>query len=155
MKIWTLHNSLKINVMKNLTFLFIAVCMLLVTSPLSAGPKEINSDVKIDIKKSNTNIKFYQEGAKLGFNQAVKFLKTQDVCDDNMALYKKHVTNARIMAIVAIITMPIGVIILIAPIIVQQKKWANALAGAVEDYNNNLGSDQNKLKKLTPEMFSQ
>ena len=143
--------------MKNSTKLLLAAVLLLVASPLFAKPVEVNDTVKIDYVKKKHNIKFYQEGERIGFNRAVKFLDQQAICAEHMKSYHKHLTNARIMYVIAIITMPLGTIILIAPMLIQQKKWTIALAAATDDFNNSFAPDESKngdlLKNLDPDMF--
>ena len=81
---------------------------------------------------------FMQNDKKLKYVYMFKKLEDIDACSENMKLARKHRNGALIMTTIGVLTIPLGYLILIGPIIGKKKKEIKYIKLAIEDYNGSL-----------------
>jgi len=106
---------------------------------------EMKTGEKIEVKelvnkkgKKTGAIQFIQNGEKLKYINMFKTLEGIEVCAGNMKIARKHRNGALIMATIGVITIPLGYLILIGPIMSKKKKEIKYVKLAIEDYNKSL-----------------
>ncbi len=124
--------------------LFIAIAFLF-TGMSFAQRVEMKTGEKIEVKelvnkkgKKTGVIQFIQNGEKLKYMSMFKTLEGMDVCAENIKIARKHRNGALIMTTIGVITIPLGYLILIGPIMSKKKKEIKYVKLAIEEYNNSL-----------------
>ena len=88
--------------------------------------------------KSKGYVVFEQNDEKLKYMSMYQTLQGINVCEENMQIAKKHRTGALVMTVIGVITIPLGYLILIGPIMSKKKKEIKYVILAIEDYNKSL-----------------
>ena len=105
---------------------------------MKVGEKiEVNELVNKKEKKTGA-VLFKQNGQKLKYVKMFKTLEGIDACTENMKLAKKHRTGALVMTTIGVLTIPLGYLILVGPIMSKKKKEVKYVILAIEDYNKSL-----------------
>ena len=81
---------------------------------------------------------FKQNDQKLKYMGMFKTLEGIDACSENMKLARKHRNGALIMTTIGVLTIPLGYLILIGPIMSKKKKEVKYIKLAIDDYNSSL-----------------
>ena len=88
--------------------------------------------------KKTGAIIFEQNDQKIKYVHMYKTLLGTEACEENILLAKKQRTGALVMTVIGVVTIPLGYLILIGPIMSKKKKELKYVILAIEDYNKSL-----------------
>ena len=131
--------------MKKILFLIIVTSLFCGKEMIYAQRVEMTVGKKIEVKelvnkkgKKTGVIQFIQNGENLKYVNMFKTLEGIKVCTENMKIARKHRNGVLVMTAVGLITIPLGYLILIGPIVSKKKKEIKYVKLAIEDYNKSL-----------------
>jgi hypothetical protein len=134
--------------MKKLVFITTVLCLVSISFKGQAQMYEMTKGEPIVIKEvtegfSKGAISFYQGEKRIKYISILNTLGEYDICSDNYTLAKTHRKRALIMTGIGVVTIPLGYLILIGPIMKNKKKEVKYVKLAIEQYNQSLEAQTN------------
>jgi len=130
-------NMKKFVLILSLSFLFGSFLYAQKVEMTVGDPIKVTELVNKKGKKTGAVI-FEQNDQKIKYVHMYKTLQGIEVCDENIKMAKKHRTGALVMTAIGVVTIPLGYLILIGPIMSKKKKELKYVILAIDDYNQSL-----------------